>query len=126
MMFDVDGFKALNDRHGYKTGDRILYELARFITKHIRKTDYLFRWRGGKFIILAPHIDADQAGTFSEKLRQAVEAKGFGVGIRLTISLGVTQISPKDTPESFIHRIQAALTAAKSEGRNRSIVSRAA
>lgn len=126
MMFDVDGFKALNDQHGYKTGDRILYELARFISKHIRKTDYLFRWRGGKFIILAPHIDVDKAATFSEKLRQAVEAKGFGDGIKVTISLGVTQISTTDTPEAFIHRIQAALASAKATGRNRSIVSRAA
>ncbi len=117
IMFDIDGFRTINERHGYDAGDKLLYHLARFVNKRVRKTDYLFRWRGGKFIILAPHIDHRVAEEVAEKLRQMVESMPFG-SISITISLGVTQAAGRDTLETFLQRLQGGLTSAKNKGRN--------
>lgn len=124
IMFDIDHFKNINDTHGYRAGDKVLYRLARFVSGRIRKTDYLFRWRGGKFIILAPHIDLDKAAIVGEKLRKAAAKKAFGDGINLTISLGVAEAGEGDDPDTFMQHMQAGLTAAKSKGRNRTAVFR--
>lgn len=119
IMLDLDDYKDINEKYGYSTGDKVLASLALLISKYIRKTDYLFRWRGGKFIVLAPHIQIEQAELFAEKLRKAVEAKAFPGSLRMTISLGVTQISQADTPDLFVLRARGALAEAKQAGRNR-------
>ncbi|MUM77265.1 diguanylate cyclase [Pseudodesulfovibrio sp. F-1] len=124
VMFDIDDFKGLNETHGYKTGDLLLANLARFVGARLRKTDYVFRWRGGKFIILAPHTDIDKAAIMAEKLRQIVGHKLFGGKIRMRLSLGVAQCRGDDTVETFLHRLQSALTGAKSQGRNRVVLAR--
>lgn len=118
MMFDIDGFRAINEKHGYNAGDKLLYQLARYVNKRIRKTDYLFRWRGGKFIILAPHIDCNRATEIADKLRRVVEKTPFGDSVNLTISVGVTQAAGRDTMETFLQRLQGSLTSAKNKGRN--------
>jgi diguanylate cyclase (GGDEF)-like protein len=124
IMFDIDDFKRINEGHGYRTGDMLLANLARYVSARLRKTDYVFRWRGGKFIILAPHTDIDKAAMVAEKLRQIVGHKLFGGKIRMTLSLGVVQGRADDTMETFLHRLQSALTGAKNQGRNRVVVGR--
>ncbi len=124
IMLDIDGFKAVNEAHGYRTGDRLLANLAGFIDSKLRTTDYVFRWRGGKFIILAPHTDIDKAAMVAEKLRKIVGHKLFGGKIHITLSLGVIQAVGDDSMETFLHRIQSALTAAKNKGRDCVIVTR--
>ncbi len=124
IMFDIDNFKALNESYGYRTGDKLLTSLAQFVNGKLRNTDYVFRWRGGKFIILAPHTEIDKAAMVAEKLRQIVGHKLFGGKIRMTLSLGVVQAAPDDSMEAFLHRLQNALTGAKNKGKNCVVVSR--
>lgn len=124
IMFDIDEFKKINEVNGYRTGDRLLANLAQYVSGKLRNTDYVFRWRGGKFIILAPHTEIDRAAIVAEKLRQIVGHKLFGGKISMTLSLGVVQAKQDDTMETFLHRIQSALTRAKNQGRNRVIVNR--
>ncbi|MBI9078558.1 MAG: GGDEF domain-containing protein [Pseudodesulfovibrio sp.] len=124
IMFDIDDFKVINETYGYRTGDKLLASLAQFVNGKLRKTDYVFRWRGGKFIILAPHTDIDKAAIVAEKLRQIVGHKLFGGKIRMSLSLGVIQAANDDSMETFLHRIQAALTGAKNKGKNCVVVGR--
>lgn len=124
IMFDIDDFKAINEANGYRAGDKLLANLAQFVNGKLRNTDYVFRWRGGKFIILAPHTDIDKAAIVAEKLRQIVSHKLFGGKIRMTLSFGVVQGAEDDTMETFLHRIQSALTGAKSQGKNCVVVTR--
>ena len=58
----------------------------------------------------------------AEKLRQMIGHKLFGGKIRMTLSLGVVQATQEDTLETFLQRIQSALTAAKSKGKNRVVL----
>ena len=126
IMFDVDGFRELNERFGYSEGDKILAQLATVIRRSIRKPDFLFRWRGGRFIVLASHVSLSQATQLAEKLRHTVAGTAFAHDIRLTISLGLTDVDGNDSLESFVGRLKKALSGAKELGRSQLRAVRAA
>jgi len=113
IMVDVDGFRAVNESLGYDAGDQMLYELAQLLKQHTRKADYLFRWRSGRFLILASGIGAAQAGLFADKLRTVVAQHNFRQGLRVSVTLGAAQAEAQDTPETFVSRVKTALSLAK-------------
>ena len=117
IMVDVDGFRAVNESLGYEAGDQLLYELAQLLKQHIRKADCLFRWRSGRFLILAAGIEAEKAALFAEKLRELVGRHSFRQGARLTVTLGAAQAEAQDTPETFVSRVKTALSLAKDKAR---------
>jgi diguanylate cyclase (GGDEF)-like protein len=54
VMIDVDNFKAINDTHGHRTGDRVLRHLARTLRSTLRSEDHLFRIGGDEFLAIIP------------------------------------------------------------------------
>ncbi|PYQ69313.1 MAG: hypothetical protein DMG04_28840 [Acidobacteria bacterium] len=52
LFIDIDRFKAINDSLGHDAGDRVLQYVARFLKRHIREADYVFRWGGDEFLAL--------------------------------------------------------------------------
>jgi len=115
IMLDAEGFRQVNERLGYETGDHVLADLAQLLKSHMRKADYLFRWRSGKFMILATGIEAGQARIFAAKLRDLVAQHTFRQGVSLTAGLGVAQAQPDDSPETFVARVKAALALAREQ-----------
>jgi GGDEF domain-containing protein len=61
ILFDIDDFKAVNDRYGHLTGDKVLKEFVRVIQKNVRATDVLVRWGGEEFVLLLPGTSNTQA-----------------------------------------------------------------
>ncbi|MDR3641719.1 MAG: GGDEF domain-containing protein [Humidesulfovibrio sp.] len=116
VMVDVDGFRQVNEIHGYETGDRVLCELAQLLKAHIRKADFLFRWRSGRFLILTSGINGTQALRFAGKLNVLVSGHAFQQGLRLTASLGVVRAQAEDSPEVLVARVKTALAQAKEQG----------
>lgn len=117
IIVDVNGFKAVNESLGYDAGDQLLYELAQLLKQHIRKADCIFRWRSGRFLILASGIDAEKAGLFGEKLRELVAQHSFRNGAKIGVTLGAAQAEALDTPDSFVSRVKTALSLAKDAAR---------
>jgi diguanylate cyclase (GGDEF)-like protein len=117
IMVDVDGFRAVNESLGYEAGDQVLYELAQLLKQHIRKADCIFRWRSGRFLILASGIDADKAARFADKLREVVVQHDFRHKVRIGVTLGVAQAEALDTQETFVSRLKTALSLAKDKAR---------
>ncbi|WFS62538.1 GGDEF domain-containing protein [Pseudodesulfovibrio thermohalotolerans] len=124
IMLDVDGLRDINRAHGDRAGDRVLADLARGLDAQLRSNDFLFRWHGGKFIVLCPHTDIDKAAVVAEKMRILAGHKLFGGKIRMSLSLGVALAEADDTAESFRQRLQSGLTSAKNGGRNQVAVFR--
>jgi len=117
IMVDVDGFRHVNESLGYEVGDQVLYELAQMLKQHIRKADCIFRWRSGRFLILAAGIGDEQAGLFADKLAELVARHGFRHGAHITVTLGTAEAQAQDTPETFIFRVKTALSLAKDKTR---------
>ena len=69
LMFDIDHFKAVNDRYGHPVGDAVLVGLTRLVQQNLRAADTLARWGGEEFVIMMPHCGASEAVGLAEKLR---------------------------------------------------------
>ncbi|AKT41488.1 diguanylate cyclase [Chondromyces crocatus] len=126
VMFDVDHFKRVNDNYGHLAGDAVLKELVRRLAQRIRQTDLLGRYGGEEFAVVLPSTDQQGAIAIAESLRhlmQATPVEYEGVGIPVTISLGVTALEPWASPpvdtQELIRRADERLYAAKRAGRNR-------
>jgi len=122
LIFDVDHFKEVNDRHGHATGDQILVELATIIGTTIRTNDRAFRYGGDEFVILCPGADASGLQRIAENLvaqtTRLVRVNGSGI----TISIGGAVLSDEDDQESWNTRADRRLYEAKNRGRNTAVV----
>ena len=54
VMFDLDRFKAVNDRFGHEVGDQVLREVAHLAREELRTSDVVGRWGGEEFLLLLP------------------------------------------------------------------------
>ncbi len=112
-MIDVDSFKLINDTHGHLAGDRALKELAASLKASVRECDFLARYGGEEFVVLMPRTELHAACNLAERMRSGVAASP-----PLTISIGLAQWLPSDTPSTFLSRADTALYAAKDSGKN--------
>jgi diguanylate cyclase (GGDEF)-like protein len=124
LLLDADHFKRVNDTYGHSIGDAVLKQLARLLTEHTRATDFVARYGGEEFVVLLPETaHHDEALTVAEKVRSAVEHAQFPQIGRLTISIGISLWSPKDSSSAeLFKRADEALYLAKSCGRNQVVV----
>lgn len=123
MVLDLDGFKQVNDTHGHEVGDRVLKALAACLEAHVRQSDRAVRLGGEEFAVLLPETSLAQAARLGERLRQAVAALKVPPVAALSVSVGVTQATPTDSPLSLIKRADEAMYRAKRRGKNRVEVS---
>ncbi len=119
-IFDIDHFKAVNDRYGHAAGDAVLRRVARAAREAVRPTDLVGRLGGEEFLVLLPGAPAANAVAIAEQLRTAVAASGGGVdvGPRVTVSIGVALLDGNATAASLLGDADRALYRAKAAGRN--------
>ncbi|MGX9460313.1 diguanylate cyclase domain-containing protein [Shewanella sp. A14] len=87
LFIDLDGFKAINDRHGHYVGDKLLQRIALLLTKHVRESDTVARFGGDEFVVLLNHIDAsDNARQVAESILSALKKPFIIDDIIVTIS----------------------------------------
>lgn len=126
LMLDVDHFKGFNDRHGHPAGDRCLQRVAKALATTVnREIDLVARYGGEEFVILLPHTDAHGALLVAQACLRAVDLLGAtrdeDTG-PVTISIGLACVSDPGlggSPESLLAAADAALLAAKRQGRHR-------
>lgn len=119
-LLDVDHFKRINDDWGHLYGDEVLILLARQLESIFRKEDLLFRYGGEEFVALFRTFSFEDAQSVCERARQTIEKYAFpGVG-RVTISIGVAEITSQPGSSIVIGQADKALYYAKENGRNQS------
>lgn len=118
FMFDLDHFKVVNDTYGHLVGDSVLREISLLVSDMIRRSDLLGRWGGEEFVCFLCRVNLKNARMIGERIRGAVEEHRFDTAGHITISIGVTQIGPEDTKNTFYKRLDQALYRAKRSGRN--------
>ncbi|WP_026971381.1 sensor domain-containing diguanylate cyclase [Aliagarivorans marinus] len=128
LLFDVDYFKLINDRHGHQAGDSVLRELRPFLLPILRDEDLLARVGGEEFAILLLGKGSAAALEVAERIRVETAKHVFmhqGMKMSITLSFGVAELSPTDSSDSVFGRADAALYRAKHAGRNQVVLSSA-
>ena len=128
-MLDIDFFKSVNDQHGHAAGDAVLVEMARRLRSVIRETDFLIRWGGEEFLLVARATHAGEGAVLAERLRGVVAEQPFEIGdgksLPVTCSIGFASFpfyadEPRLASWSEVTRLaDQALYVAKEGGRNR-------
>jgi diguanylate cyclase (GGDEF)-like protein len=111
-MLDLDRFKNFNDSRGHPAGDRLLKETAVAWREELRSGDFLARIGGEEFALLLPQCATEDALTVVDRLRGRVRYEQ-------TCSAGIVVQEPGESAEELMTRVDEALYAAKTGGRNR-------
>lgn len=123
LLMDLDFFKRINDTFGHAAGDSALKGFADNCLPMFRKADIFARFGGEEFVALLPNTDLKGAGILAERLCRSVAANVVdigGLGIEMTVSIGVATLRPDDdTVDEIMARADHALYQAKEEGRDR-------
>ena len=96
IMFDIDDFKAINDKHGHIAGDEFLKNVASNINKNLREQDFAGRFGGDEFLIILPETRIEGATILADRIRKKIEKSEIvykNHKIKTTISGGISQFN---------------------------------
>jgi diguanylate cyclase (GGDEF)-like protein/PAS domain S-box-containing protein len=119
ILFDIDHFKAVNDRYGHDIGDDVLKRVASSANEWLRNTDLIGRYGGEEFVIILPGTDHEVSLQIAERVRASIEASRDDQQPKVTVSLGIASTRDGDTCDVILKRADIALYEAKGAGRNR-------
>ena len=118
LLCDLDHFKRVNDRLGHAAGDAVLRDIAYTMRASLRAGDSIYRVGGEEILVILPGAGREAAIEVSERLRVDVgERRPVGVQVTVSIGVAISEADIVDT-DDLIARADAALFAAKAEGRN--------
>ena len=117
LYLDLDGFKAINDRHGHHVGDQVLQVVAKRLVRALRAEDSVGRLGGDEFACLLTNLpDESQAELLAGKLFEAVSQpmRIGALNLRVRASIGMA-IFPRDgaTAEALLRSADEAMYRAK-------------
>jgi diguanylate cyclase (GGDEF)-like protein len=128
FILDIDHFKQVNDQHGHAAGDAVLVQMRQRLQQAFRQGDYLVRWGGEEFLIVARATSRSQAPELAERARAAVVNTPFvlddGTQLFKTCSVGFAAFPPAPAwPTALewpvvVDLADQALYAVKNNGRN--------
>jgi diguanylate cyclase (GGDEF)-like protein/PAS domain S-box-containing protein len=113
ILFDLDGFKQVNDRHGHLEGDRVLREFARSLEASIRReVDSAYRYGGDEFVALLPETGGPGAARVARRVASAVKTALASDGV--TASWGVAELPRSGDVSVLVRDADSAMFAMKS------------
>jgi diguanylate cyclase (GGDEF)-like protein len=104
-FIDVDGLKAVNDRHGHLAGDNLLRAVVRTLRDHMRTEDLIFRYGGDEFICVFSGLAATHATRRIEDVNRALSDRPE----HSSVSAGISELRRPDSVTDLICRADAAL-----------------
>jgi len=124
-LVDLDDLKSVNDQHGHHAGDACLIRFAEALGRNAREGDWVARWGGDEFLVVAWHAEEGEGTSVERVLGRVAEDLGGeplvlsdGEEALLTFSGGVCRWRPGDDPGRLLRKADGALYRAKAEGGN--------
>ncbi|MEE8326227.1 MAG: diguanylate cyclase [candidate division NC10 bacterium] len=124
IMFDLDGFKQVNDTYGHLEGDLVLKRLAQLIRETVPSGSYAIRFAGDEFFVFLEGVDGAGGVSVAEGIRERVAAQPFSSdkvpdGVPVQLSVGVAAC-PEDATSAtdLIDAADQALYQSKRMGKN--------
>lgn len=128
LLIDLDHFKSINDRYGHAVGDAVLCETAERLRALARASDFVLRWGGEEFLLIARDCGWIGAAALAQRVREALSRRPFEVSTRalaVTGSIGFArwpgQTASGDDWTLALALADAGTYIAKREGRNRAV-----
>ncbi len=122
LMIDLDNFKDVNDNYGHAAGDAALRAVGECLARSfIRRNDLIARYGGDEFAVILSDTSARHTTSLVERFLETVRALEIMSGdtaIRISCSVGYTEVTSDDSVESFVDRADKALYKAKADGRD--------
>lgn len=122
-LADIDRFKSINDGHGHATGDAVLSAVSGMLIANLRPYDSVYRYGGEEFLLCLPETGPEEARRVLERVRERIAGQSVAIGegrsLQVTVSFGLTLMTPRRPVEELIARADKALYVAKEQGRNR-------
>jgi diguanylate cyclase (GGDEF)-like protein len=126
ILFDLDHFKSINDRHGHAMGDYVLQQTVTRCRQHLGPDELFGRFGGEEFSILLPGVGVDQAWQRAEQLRIGVAeivASSGGAESKVSASFGIAASAASGYElRQLLAHADAALYQAKRAGRDRVVI----
>jgi diguanylate cyclase (GGDEF)-like protein len=124
IMFDLDHFSELNNRHGHHVGDEVLRTFGSILRSRMRASDLVARWGGEEFAAILFRATLEDAMRIADAVRrQLAEASILGADgepLVATVSAGCAAMGPDtETAEQLLRAADVALYMAKRAGRDR-------
>lgn len=122
---DIDSFKNLNVRQGYRYGDLVIKTIADDILTEARPIDIVSRWAGEEYLVLLPEVTGQEALEFAERCRKRCAAHpitpdDYHEEVFVTLSFGVVVFPEHGSNQDLLLRnAELALLQSKLNGRNR-------
>ena len=121
VFIDLDGFKAVNDKHGHPAGDALLKAVVAAVRAHVRASDVVARLGGDEFAVLMWHLDTAQAygkAIELETIIAATEIEHRSAKLSVGASAGSVALARDATPEAILEAADQAMYARKKERRS--------
>ncbi|MFP4643952.1 MAG: diguanylate cyclase domain-containing protein [Spirochaetales bacterium] len=118
IITDIDRFKRVNDEFGHTFGDTVLKAVAVRLGSLIRQSDFIARWGGEEFLIIAPESNGCEAANLAERCRTGIADTPIA-DTSITMTFGVGELRTDDTVDSLLVRADANLYEGKQTGRNK-------
>ena len=120
LYLDLDDFKAVNDRHGHRTGDAVLRLVVNATRRAVRQSDIIGRLGGDEFAVLMPETEGAVAEAAATRLADSLRTIFQGTP-SVTASIGLVSTPNVATfrAEDLLRRADQAMYEAKREGKNR-------
>jgi diguanylate cyclase (GGDEF)-like protein len=96
VLFDLDGFKRINDTYGHQVGDAALIAFAKLLGKTARKADMVCRIGGDEFAVILPETELSKVRSFTDRILQGLQSAGVRPGVEsIKASIGAAAL-PSD------------------------------
>jgi diguanylate cyclase (GGDEF)-like protein len=126
VVFDIDDFKAINDRIGHLAGDAVLASVAERVQSVVRSADIACRVGGDEFAVILPEAALTDAEQLYRRVQFSVASRPIGPFDRLHLSAGIAELKREDDAKSLFERADEALYRAKEAGKGQVVAANGA
>jgi diguanylate cyclase (GGDEF)-like protein len=121
ILLDLDGFKGVNETHGYPEGDKCLEAVTSVTAKAIARKGRIYRFReGDEFAVVLRNTTTAEAKATAERIRREIEERNPGVDIKITASIGIASSEERTlgSTEKLLNAAEEALHVSKHTTKN--------